>query len=133
MRPRVAASAACAALLLICAAAEAGDAPSFKKDVQPILNAQCVFCHVTGAENGGLNLGGRKAYAALTSPSTESALARVAPGNPDKSYLVHKLRGTQLTVGGSGLRMPMTDPPTPIDAGQLDLIVKWIAAGAPDN
>lgn len=130
MRPRISAS---ATLLLACAAAQSADTPSFRNDIQPLLNAQCVFCHVTGAENGGLNLGGRKAYGALTSPSTESALARVAPGNPDRSYLVHKLRGTQLTVGGSGLRMPMTDPPTPIDARQLDLIVKWIAAGAPDN
>jgi hypothetical protein len=133
MRPWTNASAACAALLLACAAAEAGDAPSFRNDVQPILNAQCVFCHVTGAENGGLNLGGRKAYGSLTAASTESTLARVALGDPDKSYLVHKLRGTQLSVGGSGLRMPMTDPPTPIDAGQLELIVEWIAAGAPDN
>lgn len=51
-------------------------AVSFKRDLQPVLDAQCVFCHVTGAENGGLNLGRRVARAALLAPSTEAPLPR---------------------------------------------------------
>ena len=35
------------------------------------------------------------------------ALDRIEPGNPDMSYLYHKLRGTQRDVGGAGSRMPL--------------------------
>lgn len=34
------------------------------------------------------------------------ALKRIRPFRPDSSYLVHKIQGTQTTVGGSGARMP---------------------------
>lgn len=109
-------------------------AVSFKADIQPIFNAQCVFCHVTGAENGGLNLGRRDAYAALMAASTEAPMmARVTPSDPLKSYLIHKLRGTQLDAGGSGNRMPMIDPPRPLEPAQLELFVRWIESGAPNN
>lgn len=108
-------------------------AVSFKTDLMPLLSSQCMFCHVTGAENGGLNLGRREAYKALMAPSTEAPMPRVTPGDAEKSYLIHKLRGTHVDAGGNGARMPMTDPPRPIDAGQLDLFVKWVEAGASDN
>ena len=113
----------------------AGDKPvSFKDDVQPILNSQCVFCHVTGAENGGLNLGRCEAHAALLAPSTETtAMPRVTPGDPAKSYLVHKLKGTQLEVGGNGAQMPMYDPPKPFPAEHLEVIERWIREGAQKN
>ena len=65
---------------------------SFKDDVQPLLNSQCVFCHVTGAENAGLNLGRRDSHAALMAASTQAPMPRVTPGDPAKSYLVHKLK-----------------------------------------
>ena len=108
--------------------------PSFKNDIVPILSAQCVFCHVTGAENAGLNLARKEAYRNLVSTkSTESELQRVVPGDPEKSYLMHKLRGTQLSVGGSGASMPRVDSSQLLDAGQLQLIEKWISAGAPNN
>ena len=114
---------------------QAADKPvSFKDDVQPILNSQCVFCHVTGAENGGLNLGRREAHAALLAPSTGApAMPRVTPGDPSKSYLVHKLKGTQLEAGGSGAQMPMYDPPKPFPAEHLELIERWIEEGAQKN
>lgn len=114
-------------------AEEAVTPVSLKTDLQPIINSQCVFCHVTGAENGGLNLGRRDAYAALIANSTQASMPRVTPGDTTKSYLVHKLRGTQLDAGGSGTRMPMNDPPRPLDAAQLDLFVRWIESGAPNN
>ncbi|MGQ0620776.1 MAG: hypothetical protein ACT4QA_12785 [Panacagrimonas sp.] len=114
-------------------AEQAATPVSFKTDLQPIINSQCVFCHVTGAENGGLNLGRRDAYAALMAASTEAALPRVTPGDTAKSYLIHKLRGTQLEVGGNGNRMPMNDPPRPLEPAQLDLFVRWVESGAPNN
>ena len=107
--------------------------PSFKTDIQPLLNAQCVFCHVDGAENGGLNLGRRKSHSALMAASTEAPMARVMPGDPQKSYLVHKLRGTHVDVGGSGSAMPIYDPPRPFDPAQLEMIERWIKNGAQNN
>ncbi|THD03397.1 hypothetical protein B1810_09875 [Panacagrimonas perspica] len=106
---------------------------SFKDDIQPLLNSQCVFCHVTGAENGGLNLGRRDSHAALMAASTEAPMARVTPGDPAKSYLIHKLKGTQLEAGGSGNAMPMYDPPKPFPKEQLDLVERWIREGAQKN
>lgn len=119
---------------LVGTCAAAGADVSFKQDLQPLLNAQCVFCHVDGAENGELNLGRRKAYAALVDvPSIDAPLSRVAPGDVDKSYLMHKLRGTHLSVGGSGNAMPMVDPPRLMDPTQVDLFVRWIEQGAKNN
>lgn len=123
-----------AALLLTASSVMADEAAvSFRTQIQPILDAQCVFCHVTGAENGGLNLGRRVARVSLLATSTEAPMPRVTPGAVEQSYLVHKLRDTQLAAGGSGNRMPMNDPPRPLDDGHLNLILRWIEAGAPDN
>lgn len=106
---------------------------SFADDLQPVLNSQCVYCHVTGAENGGLNLGRRHSHADLLSPSEGAPLPRVAPGDVEGSYLVHKLRGTHLEVGGSGSPMPVYDPPKPFPAKYLEAVERWIEAGAADN
>lgn len=106
---------------------------SFAADIQPMLNSQCVYCHVTGAENGGLNLGRRQAYADLLADSEGAPLPRVVPGDVEGSYLIHKLRGTHLDVGGSGSPMPVYDPPKPFPAKYLEAIERWIEAGAPDN
>lgn len=52
---------------------------SFADDLQPVLNSQCVYCHVTGAENGGLNLGRRHSHADLLSPSEGAPLPASRP------------------------------------------------------
>ena len=124
-----------AAIAIASGAAHADDpsAPvDFKTQIQPILNAQCVFCHVTGAENGGLNLARAVAYKSLVgTPSTESPLLRVAPGKPEDSYLLHKLEGTHVSVGGTGATMPLVDPPRQLEASQRALFRTWIQQGAP--
>lgn len=107
---------------------------SFRTDLQPILNSRCVVCHVTGAENAGLNLARSVARKNLVAvPSTESKLLRVSPGKPEESYLMHKLLGSQSSVGGSGKLMPLSDAPQPIEASQLELFRSWIRQGALDN
>lgn len=59
-----------------------------------------------------------------------SAMLRVAPGAPEDSLLVHKLLGT-----ACGLPMPIDlfGAPQPVTEAQLQMVVDWIAAGAPDN
>lgn len=101
-------------------------APSFARDVQPILQASC-DCHVDAAP---AQLSFTDAYAGLVDvPSTEApGLDRVEPGAPDDSYLWHKLSGTHIAAGGSG--DPMPAPAGGLDAGSLATIEAWISGGA---
>jgi hypothetical protein len=105
---------------------------SFTRDIQPIFTDNCVVCHQGSNPPGGLSLEPGKAYGNLVNkPSTESSLMKVAPGSPDKSYLINKLFGTQAQAGGSGAQMPYGG--TPLFAAQLSLIQQWISQGAPNN
>ena len=114
------------------AIAAAAPAVSFSADVVPMLRARCVACHMTGAEPGEIVLTPKKAHASLVgTASTEAKLLRVKPGDPAKSYLLHKLAGTHLSVGGSGMRMPFGGPP--LDQTMMTKLRAWIAAGAPNN
>jgi hypothetical protein len=68
------------------------------------------------------------AYRNLVSQkSRESNLELVRPGVPESSYLVHKLRGSHLTVHGSGAQMPLGSS---LEANDLQAIVEWIRLGA---
>jgi cytochrome c553 len=105
---------------------------SFKTNVLPLLQRHCVACHLTGEEQGGLGLTPKLAYNSLVGKASgQSGLLRVAPGEPERSYILHKLRGSHLDQGGSGARMPQgLEPLGPEDMGQL---LAWIQAGAPNN
>ena len=105
---------------------------SFKKTVLPIFQRNCVACHMTGEEQGGLGLMPKLAYGSLVGkPSGQSKMPRVAPREPESSYLMHKLRGTHLDNGGSGGRMPLGLEPLGDD--DVAQIAAWIASGAPNN
>jgi hypothetical protein len=100
--------------------------------VQPFLYATCAFtaCHVPPLLGAGLDMETPEAAAASLPrvPSTEAPLLRIAPARPSRSYLWHKLNGTQVSVGGSGTSMPQGETLPP---GALDLIRAWILEGAP--
>ena len=51
---------------------------------------------------------------------------RVIPGDPENSYLIHKLEGRPAS---SGVRMPLSRPPYLTD-GQILVIKRWIELGA---
>lgn len=93
----------------------------------------CVACHtdVGRTPSGGLNLAHDVAYAQIVNvPSRgKPGAIRVIPGDPDNSYLVHKLEGTSDIVGR---RMPFSGPPFLTD-GQILILKRWIATGAPRN
>ena len=57
--------------------------------------------------------------------SEKPDLLRVNPGNPDESYLMHKLEGREGIVGG---RMPLASKP--FSEAALGLVRMWIAGGA---
>jgi hypothetical protein len=89
----------------------------------------CVTCHTSAGRNpaGGLNLA-TDPYAALVNVTSTGRrdMIRVVPGNPDASYLIHKLEGRS---GIAGLRMPFTPPY--LTAGQIQVVKRWIEIGAP--
>jgi hypothetical protein len=93
----------------------------------------CVNCHTNVGRNpsGGLNLTHAVAYDQIVNvPSARKTGAiRVIPGDPDNSYLVHKIEGRTDIVGA---RMPISGPPFLTD-GQILILKRWIALGAPRN
>ena len=110
-----------------------GESVSFEADLLPVLKARCAVCHMTGKEPGGMALTPDKAWSDLVSQDALGAAGwqRVAPNDPDASYLMHKLWGSHRSVGGSGSRMPMHQPALPKSVQEQ--FASWILAGAPDN
>jgi hypothetical protein len=86
----------------------------------------CTGCHAGAAAPLGLQLEAGVSYAQLVGiPSVEDPdLLRVAPGDPDASYLVHKIEGRP----EAGPRMPLGGPPLP--QATIDVIRQWIVEGA---
>jgi hypothetical protein len=76
----------------------------------------------------GLNLTGDSHAALVNVPSRERPeLMRVKPGDPENSYLIHKMEGRPSIIG---LRMPFSGPPHLIE-GQILVVKRWIEIGAP--
>jgi hypothetical protein len=86
----------------------------------------CTTCHAGSAAPLGFRLDADVAYSMLVNaPSVEEpTLLRVAPGNPDASYLIQKLEGTARV----GARMPLNGPPLPVET--IAVIRQWIVDGA---
>ncbi len=110
--------------------------PTLSGDVQPIFSGGCAVpgCHAGTTPQEALNLSeGRLAHSNIVNVSANqlAGMMRVRPGQPDQSYLVHKIQGTQASAGGTGNRMPLGG--TPLTQAQIDTIRDWIAAGAPNN
>jgi hypothetical protein len=95
--------------------------------------AACTNCHTSTGKTpqGGLNLNHDVAYDQLvnTPVREKPGATRVIPGDPDNSYMIHKLEGLPDIVG---MRMPRTGGPYLTD-GQVLIIKRWIAVGAPRN
>jgi methionine-rich copper-binding protein CopC len=86
----------------------------------------CTTCHAGASAPEGLRLDAANSYDLLVGvPSNEvPSLERVAPGDPDHSYIVQKLEG-HAAVGG---RMPLGGPY--LDQPTIDVIRQWITDGA---
>lgn len=86
----------------------------------------CIVCHSGAGAPQGLRLDAASSYTNLVGvPSQEAgSLMRVTPGDPDGSYLIRKLEGTN-TEGG---RMPLGAPPVPQET--IDYVRQWITDGA---
>jgi hypothetical protein len=80
-----------------------------------------------------MNLAAGQAIANTVNVASREArgVDRIEPGDPQKSYLLHKLLGTQRSVGGSGSRMPLSGGP--LADAQIAKIRQWIEQGAKNN
>jgi hypothetical protein len=90
----------------------------------------CVNCHTGRIPNLTLNFtAGNDIYAQMVNVASRQRpdLMMIAPGDPENSYLIHKLEGRSGIVG---LRMPRNGPPFLTD-GQVRVIKRWIEIGAP--
>jgi uncharacterized protein (TIGR03118 family) len=122
-------------LLTVSVANAAAPAATLTQIQQTVFSPRCAGCHdgsqpPGGALPGSMDLRAGSSFASLVSvPSLERPmLARVAPGEPDSSYVIHKLEGA---ADISGARMPFGGPF--LDAATIDEVRSWIAAGAPNN
>ena len=90
----------------------------------------CTNCHNGNPFVPG-NFGAATAYTALVNARSveRPALFRVAPGDPNNSYMVHKLEGGPDIAGE---RMPRGGGPF-LTAGQMLVIRRWITEGAQNN
>jgi cytochrome c len=105
-------------------------------EVQEVLDLDCASCHSGADASAGLRLDAQHAYAALLDQkSTQASKMRlVAPGEPKDSYLLHKMRGTHLDVGGHGDRMPIEGSwgvHGSLSDAEVLRVEKWISNGAP--
>lgn len=111
-------------------------APGTMTEVQAIFEGRCVLCH-DSTKFGipaypQLSLTAGNANAALVSQQAHEVCGGtlVVPGNPDQSYLIHKLSDATPCEGG---RMPRayeigTVPPLTVE--QMATIRSWISDGA---
>jgi len=109
--------------------------PTLSNDVQPIFSSNCALsgCHGGTSPQQNQNLSTGLTFSNVVDvPSMEvPSLARIRPGQPDSSYLVHKISGTQASVGGVGGRMPLGG--APLSATEIQTIRQWVENGALDN
>lgn len=111
---------------------------SFAQDIQPIFTRSCALpdCHGDPEEfaaEGLVLTPGRSYENSVGVPAAQvraGNVLRIEPGQPDRSYLLAKIRGTHRQLGGVGARMPL-DGSLPEE--DMQKIARWIEAGAPNN
>lgn len=105
--------------------------PNFSEIQAELFTPTCAVsgCHTGAAAPQGLRLDEANSYGLLVDvESTEvPSILRVAPGDPDNSYLIQKLEGTAEV----GEQMPLGGPA--LEQASIDVIRQWITDGAIDD
>ena len=99
----------------------------FNRDIRPILSDKCYRCHGpdSGARRAGLRLDSAEAVAkdAARNTAEEGVLKVIAPGDPEHSTVMHRIRASD-----SRRRMPFGGDP--LSDREVRLIGRWIEQGA---
>lgn len=107
-------------------------APTFSEVQARVLTPWCSFSSCHGeAGAGGLVLNDEGAFDALVGvASTAVDMPRVAPGDPDGSYLARLLSECEPEVQGVSARRMPAGAPTLLDPALVGLVHAWIETGA---
>jgi hypothetical protein len=127
-----------AALLTLVACGSGGDesaqgppplAPTLASIQTNVFSVNCALsgCHTGNTPAQGLRLDPGESYRNIVNVPSQygGMLVRVIPGDPDESFLIQKLEGTQMF----GDRMPANGPPY-LPLATIDVIREWIQNGA---
>jgi WD40 repeat protein len=91
----------------------ASAAPSFVRDIQPVLQRQCQGCHQPASKSSGLDL------------TTYAGFAKGGKRGPGANVLLRYIDGStqpRMPIGGA-----------PLSPDQIKLFEEWISAGAKDD
>lgn len=92
-------------------------------DVTAIMLRRCTVCHGLRRQEGGLDL--RSKASMLRGGKSGPA---ITPGKPDQSRLVEKIRSGKMPPPDRLVEASVK----PVDPAEVDVIVRWIAADAPE-
>ncbi|MFM7520926.1 MAG: PSD1 and planctomycete cytochrome C domain-containing protein [Planctomycetota bacterium] len=99
-------------------------APSFSRDVLPILAANCFSCH--GFDEHARQAGLRLDTAAGATALLDSGQRAIAPHAPGESEALKRIGAAD-----ADLVMPPPETGRTLSASERDTLVRWIATGAP--
>jgi len=100
--------------------AAAAEAPSYYRDVRPVLQRNCQGCHQPSLKSSGLDV---TSFAEFARGGRRGAAFRA--GAAADSLILKYMRGEMQPA------MPMGAPPLPKD--QIEAVAAWIAGGAKDD
>ena len=105
------------AWIMICSTASAAENEplSLADEIRPIFTTHCIRCHAAGSEKGDI---------ALSTFDDLQENGYVVPGDPDASYLV------ELISGSEDEPPQMPQEAAPLSKDEVSLIRRWIAEGA---
>jgi len=101
----------------------ASEPVNFARDVRPLLSKNCFRCH--GPDKDTLQAGLQLDLRDGAVRTLESGQAAIVPGKPDESELLRRVASADLDE-----RMPPADGGRALNAGEIDLLGRWIAEGA---
>ncbi len=95
----------------------------FSRDIKPILSQACFACH--GPDEASREAGLRLDRGDAALAQLDSGIRAVVPGQPEQSELF-----LRVTSNDDALRMPPAAAGHTLDKSQIDLLRRWILAGA---
>lgn len=91
----------------------------FERDIAPIFEERCLYCHGEDEQESGFRLDLRP----VMLQGGDSGVAAIVPGKPEKSYLLEVVKHLDPDV-----KMPPDDDKLPED--EIELLTRWIEQGA---
>jgi hypothetical protein len=108
------------------------EAPSFTFIQEQIFTPSCAVagCHDAATSQNDMDLSAGAAFANIVNVPTfdTSDFDRIEPGDPERSYILKKVRGDPDIVGS---QMPLIGGP--LDPALIEALSEWIADGAREN